>query len=114
MTALNLSLEAGHAPTAVGSPTAIVGDTSHVFYRTIDGTIIDMFDDAGIWRRMDVGYMAASDPTSYVDSSGQVAVSFRLTDGSIFVARLMNNSWETEIALEYNSITLDKLKRLRF
>ena len=35
------------APNAAGSPTALAADTSRVFYRTADGTVIEIFDDAG-------------------------------------------------------------------
>lgn len=98
LVAKNLSLDAGHAPPAAGSPTAVVKDLAHVLYRTLDGTIIDMFDDAGVWRRRDVCREAAADPTAFVDSSGHVAVSFRANDGTIRVAYFVNGAWLCEIA----------------
>lgn len=98
MAARNLSLEAGHAPPAAGSPTAIAKEQAHVLYRTLDGTIIDMFDDAGVWRRRDACTLAAGDPTAFIDSFGHIGVSFRATDGTVRVARLVNGAWKCEIA----------------
>jgi hypothetical protein len=83
--AKNLSLDAGHAPAAAGSPTAIFTDTAHIFYRTIDDNIIEFFDDAGVWRRRNVCDDAAADPTAFA-TGGKAAVSFRAKDGTIRVA----------------------------
>jgi GH25 family lysozyme M1 (1,4-beta-N-acetylmuramidase) len=94
--AVNLSQDAGHAPPAAGSPTAIVTDQAHVFYRTMDGTIIDIFDDAGVWRRRTACSDAAADPTAFVDSRGHAAVSFRANDGAIRIARFVNGAWKCE------------------
>lgn len=96
--AKNLSLEAGHAPPAAGSPTAVFKDRAHVFYRTLDGTIIDMFDDAGVWRRRNVCAGAAADPTAFIDHRGRAAVTFRAANGSIGVARFINGAWKCEEA----------------
>jgi GH25 family lysozyme M1 (1,4-beta-N-acetylmuramidase) len=96
--AKNLSLDAGHAPSAAGSPTALVTDRAHVFYRTMDGTIVDIFDDAGVWHRQNVCTGAAADPTAFVDSLGHAAVSFRAMNGAIRVARFVSGAWKCEDA----------------
>jgi len=96
--AKDLSLNVGHAPPAAGSPTAVVTDQAHVFYRTMDGTIIDIFDDAGVWSRRNVCADAAADPTAFVDGLGHAAFSFRAIDGSIRVARFVNGAWKCENA----------------
>jgi hypothetical protein len=98
LNATNLSAMAGHAPAAAGSPSAIVSDTAHLFYRTLDDTLIEMFDDAGTWRRRTIRCDAipAADPTSFVNSNGQAAVSFRTVDGAIHVATLVQGSWVCE------------------
>src|SRR5256885_3436768 len=64
----------------------------------MDGTIIDIFDDAGIWRHRNVCIDAAADPTAFVDSLGHAALSFRAIDGSIRVARFVNGAWKCEHA----------------
>ena len=96
--AKNLGLSAGHVAPAAGSPTAIVTNQAHVFYRTGDGTIIDIFEDAGAWRSRNVCSDAAADPTAYVDSGGHAAISFRARDGSIQIARFVNSAWQCENA----------------
>lgn len=99
LVARNLSFEAGHAPASAGSPTAVFTDTAHIFYRSLDGTIIEMFDDAGIWRRRNVCVDAAADPTAYV-AQGIATVSFRARDGSIRIARFANGTWKCENAIQ--------------
>jgi GH25 family lysozyme M1 (1,4-beta-N-acetylmuramidase) len=102
LNATNLSTTAGHAPPAVGRPSAIVSDTTHIFYRAFDplgeDTIVEMFDDAGTWRRRSIRCDAvlAADPTGFVDANGQTAVSFRTTDGAIHVATLSRGAWVCE------------------
>ncbi len=96
--AKDLSLDTGHAPPAAGSPAAVVTNQTHVFYRTMDGTIIDIFDDVGVWRRRNVCADAAADPTAFVDSLGHAAVSFRAINGTIRVARFVNGAWKCENA----------------
>jgi GH25 family lysozyme M1 (1,4-beta-N-acetylmuramidase) len=98
LSALDVSLDAGHAPPAAGNPTAVVADRPHIFYRTMDGTIIDIFDDAGVWRRRNVCADAAADPTAFVDSQGHAAVSFRAINGTIRIARFVNSAWNCENA----------------
>jgi GH25 family lysozyme M1 (1,4-beta-N-acetylmuramidase) len=85
------------APNAAGSPTALATDTSRVFYRTADGTVIEVFDDSGTakWREVCAG--AAADPTAYADREG-VKVTFRAKDGSIRLARLANDVWICDFA----------------
>jgi GH25 family lysozyme M1 (1,4-beta-N-acetylmuramidase) len=100
LNATNLSATAGHAPAAVGSPSSIVSDTVHIFYRTLDDTIIEMFDDAGTWKRRTISCDAipVADPTGFVDPNGHAAVSFRTSSGGIRVARLLNGAWQCEDA----------------
>ena len=85
------------APLAAGSPTALGGDTSRVFYRTVDGLIIEIFDDGGTvkWREICGG--AAADPTAFVDAEGP-KVSFRSEDGSIRLAKLLGGIWICDFA----------------
>lgn len=97
-TAVASSHAGGVAPTAVGSPTAIFVDVPHVFYRTVGGTIIDLFGDANNLRWRKVCIDAAADPTAFVDSFGHAAVSFRAIDGTIRVARFVNGAWRCENA----------------
>jgi hypothetical protein len=99
LVAKNLSVDAGHAPPSAGSPTAVVADKVHVLYRTMDGVIIGMFDDAGVWRRFNVCADAAADPAAFLDSLGRAAVSFRTTDGAVRVAKFVNGAWKCEDAL---------------
>lgn len=96
LNAMNLSRDAGNAPKAAGSPTAVVSDRAHIFYRTLDGNIIDIFDDAGVWRRRNVCAEAAADPRAFVDSRGGAAVTFRAIDGTIRIARFVNGAWRCE------------------
>jgi GH25 family lysozyme M1 (1,4-beta-N-acetylmuramidase) len=95
MNATNLSVTAGHAPPAAGSPSVVMSNTAHIFYRTLNDTIIEMFDDAGTWRRRMISCDAipAGDPTAFVDSNGQTAVSFRTVDAAIHVATLIQGKW---------------------
>ena len=80
------------APNAAGSPTALAADTSRVFYRAVDGTVIEIFDDVGTVRWREVCADAAADPTAYADAEG-MKVSFRAGDGSIRLARFANGVW---------------------
>jgi len=98
MLAKNLSLDAGHAPPAHGSPAALFAGNAHVFYRTGDGTIIEIYDDAGIWRRRNVCSDAAADPSAYCDDAAQPVVTYLGTGGTIRVARFSNGSWTCEDA----------------
>ncbi len=97
-TAVDASNAGGVAPTAVGSPTAIFVDVPHIFYRTVAGTIIDLFGDTNSLRWREVCIDAAADPTAFVDSLGHAALSFRAIDGSIRVARFVNGAWKCENA----------------
>jgi hypothetical protein len=69
-----------HAPHAVGSPTAVAADIARIFYRSADGTIIEIFDEGGTVRWREVCAGAAADPTAWVDATGAM-VSFRGEDG---------------------------------
>ena len=95
-TAVDASNARAVAPTAVGSPTANFVDVPHVFYRTVAGTVIDLFGDTNNLRWREVCIDAAADPTAFVDSLGHAAVSFRAIDGTIRVARLVNGAWKWE------------------
>jgi hypothetical protein len=85
------------APTAAGNPTAVASDTSRVFYRTSDGIIIEIFDDAGTVKWREVCASAAADPTAFVAPTGP-QVTFRGQDGAIRLARLENGAWVCENA----------------
>jgi hypothetical protein len=97
LTATNLTAASG-APTAAGSPSAVaVNGGVHIAYRGVDGTVNEIFSDAGGWRTRLVGIDAAADPTAY-EEFGQVAISFRTSSGGIRVGRLLRGSWSIEEA----------------
>src|SRR5262245_57537326 len=85
------------APNAAGNPTAVAADTPRVFYRAVDGTVIEIFNEGATvkWREVCAG--AAGDPAAFADAEGP-KVSFRAEDGSIRVARLVNGTWTCEQA----------------
>ncbi|MBI4774504.1 MAG: hypothetical protein HY788_10050 [Deltaproteobacteria bacterium] len=85
------------APNAAGSPTAVATDTQRVFYRAVDGAIIEIFDDAGTVKWREVCASAAADPTAFVTPTGP-QVTFRGQDGSIRLSRLENDAWVCEHA----------------
>jgi GH25 family lysozyme M1 (1,4-beta-N-acetylmuramidase) len=95
--AVNAASGVAGAPRAAGSPTAIASDTARVFYRAVDGTIIEISDNRTTvaWREVCTG--AAADPMAFVDAEGP-KVTFRAEDGSIQVARLANGAWICESA----------------
>ena len=100
--AVNVGSGAAGAPRAGGSPTAIATDTARVFYRTVDGTIIEISDNraAVTWREVCAG--AAADPVAFADAEGP-KVTFRAEDGSIRVARLADGAWVCESAITTRS-----------
>jgi hypothetical protein len=95
--AVNAGTGTAGAPRAAGSPTAIATDTMRVFYRAVDGKIIEISDNRTTvsWREVCIG--AAADPVAFADAEGP-KVTFRADDGSIRVARLANGAWVSESA----------------
>jgi GH25 family lysozyme M1 (1,4-beta-N-acetylmuramidase) len=95
--AVNVGSGVAGAPRAAGSPTAIATDAARVFYRTGDGTIIEISDNhtTVAWREVCAG--AAADPVAFADAEGP-KVTFRAEDGSIRVARLADGAWVCESA----------------
>ncbi len=91
LNATNLT-SATNAPVCIGNPSAVVASTIHIVYRSLDGTINEIFDDAGTWATRVVCPDAASDPTAYVDEAGNAAVSFRAINGAVQIARF-DGSW---------------------
>src|SRR5262249_44549081 len=91
---------AATAPTAAGSPSAVAADTARIVYRATAATIHEICDDRGTWRTRSVcaDAPAVSDPTAYVDETGNAAATFRLMNGAIRVARLINGVWTCEDA----------------
>lgn len=101
MVATDLSAAAGAAtPTAMGSPSAVFADTTHIVFRALQGQIHEIFDDSGTWRarRVCTDTTAVSDPTAFVASDGNAAASFRTGTGGIGVARFANGTWTCEDA----------------
>jgi len=81
-----------NAPLAAGSPSAVFTDRCHIVYRGTNGAINEIFDDAGTWRTGIVSAFGAADPTAYVDTNGNAAVSFVANDG-VHAVRLVNGAW---------------------
>jgi GH25 family lysozyme M1 (1,4-beta-N-acetylmuramidase) len=93
--AVNADSGVAGAPRATGSPTAIATDTARVFYRTVDGAIIEISDNGKTvaWREVCAG--AAADPVAFADADGP-KVTFRAEDGSIRIAWLADGAWACE------------------
>jgi GH25 family lysozyme M1 (1,4-beta-N-acetylmuramidase) len=87
------------APMAAGSPTAIGGDVSRVFYRSVDGLIIEIFNDGGTVKWREIWANAAADPVASIDQQGPL-VTFRSEDGTITVLHLINNAWMSDTATD--------------
>jgi GH25 family lysozyme M1 (1,4-beta-N-acetylmuramidase) len=95
--AVNARSGVAGAPRAAGSPTAVATDAARVFYRTVDGAIIEISDNRTTvaWREVCGG--AAADPVAFADAEGP-RVTFRAEDGSIRVVRLADGAWVCESA----------------
>lgn len=87
------------APTAAGSPTALGGDGSRIFYRSVDGLIIEIFNDGGTVKWREIWANAAADPVASIDQQGPL-VTFRSEDGTITVLHLVNNAWMSDTATD--------------
>ncbi len=97
MVATNVSAAvSGAAPLhAAGSPSAVFLNGAHIFYRALDGSVREYFEDGGAFQQRSVPCTekAASDPTTWLDSEGALAVSFVAVSGGIHVARLGQTGW---------------------
>jgi GH25 family lysozyme M1 (1,4-beta-N-acetylmuramidase) len=95
--AANLGAAAGGAPNAAGSLSAVAAGQAHVLYRSVEGAVIDLWNDGGGWHFRDIGcgLPAAADPTAYLDG-GSPAVGFQAAGGTIHLARLVDGAWNCE------------------